>query len=79
MAKIKANKRPVKIRRKNRNRTFTGTCSNCGDKKVDIIKVGSIQVCLDKCLKLERFGIQEGSVPSSAIDPNDPIQISVGG
>lgn len=48
MAKLKANKRPVK--RKLDTRVFIGTCSNCRRKQVDVTKVGSAQVCLDKCL-----------------------------
>jgi hypothetical protein len=48
MAKLLANKRPVKRRRD--SRVFEGTCSNCRRKKVEVTKVGSSQVCLDKCL-----------------------------
>lgn len=44
----KANKRPAK--NKPDTRVFTGTCSNCRHKQVNVTKVGSAQVCLDKCL-----------------------------
>jgi hypothetical protein len=44
----KANKRPIKRRKDTRN--FEGTCSNCGTKKVEVTKVNSAQVCINKCL-----------------------------
>lgn len=62
MAKIKANKRP--IQRKRDTRIFEGTCSNCSLKKVDVTKVGSAQVCLDKCLN----GIIDYSHPTQPME-----------
>ena len=48
MAKIKANVKPVK--RKIKVTPFTGTCSNCGAKKTEVIKVKGTQVCTATCL-----------------------------
>jgi hypothetical protein len=48
MAKLKANRRPVKHRPD--TRTFIGTCSNCRDEKVILMKVKHAQVCVKKCL-----------------------------
>lgn len=31
---------------------FIGTCSNCGDKRVPVVKFKSAQVCTLKCLPL---------------------------
>jgi hypothetical protein len=53
MAKLKANKRPLK--QKKDTRIFEGTCSNCRSKKVPVIKVANAQVCVDSCLSTEKI------------------------
>jgi len=58
MAKLKANKRPIP--RRHDNRVFTGTCSNCRDKEVLITKVGSAQVCINKCMISVDYSPLEG-------------------
>lgn len=44
----KANRRPVKHRPD--TKAFIGTCSNCRDKKTEVMKVKHAQVCTKKCL-----------------------------
>lgn len=48
MAKLHANKKPV--RSKPDGRVRVGTCSNCKSKKTKVIKVKGCLVCLAKCL-----------------------------
>jgi hypothetical protein len=48
MAKIRANVPPD--RSKPKVKPFSGTCSNCGAKKTEVIKVKGAQVCTTTCL-----------------------------
>lgn len=48
MAKIKANVRPVK--RRPDLAPIIGTCSNCGTKKTEVLKIKGALVCTATCL-----------------------------
>lgn len=80
MAKIKANKRPIHVKKD--TRWFLGTCSSCRAPKVAVTKVLSSQVC-DGCLSgvtsyenpvKEVTGGNDAStvVPIQAVPTQDP-------
>lgn len=61
MAKLKANRRPV--RRQAKTVVLTGTCSNCREKNTEVVKIKGSQVCTAKCLGGVTYPEPQVSVP----------------